>query len=301
MLTLLIGATFCLPGHATELAMMELHGKITDARTGIALPAVLSYQLPEDDDIGEIAPESDGSYSLLLVVGETYQISVTAQGYATTRQLLPVTRAGRMEKNYTLTSLTELAPGQSLYEQTALEAKALVPETEAVHFVHFARNNTRVMEEFHQELDAVVARLQENPDLRVIVEGHTEGGMSAYYAEELATDRAEAVVDYLRNQGIAKKHLRTRTVAQGRNLVISNDSTVLGLNRRVELHVVDKDAWEYRTFSKWTRWRIRIGLCSTDLYREALRRDFFGPHKKTPKKKVIYVDPENTIRTTEAR
>ena len=264
--------------------LLELRGQVSDARTGAPLPATVHYQMvPENDNVGQFAPAADGTFALFLATGHTYAVEVVAPGYVPLHARVEAGQAGRVEQRYVL-------------EPAAAVVTAAYPQ--GAPGVHFGRNAYALPEGDQPTLDALSERLRTDADLRVLVEGHVEGGGSPRYSQELAARRAHAVADYLRRRGTSKRRMVTQVVGKGRTLVISNDSATLGMNRRVELRVVDKHDWAYRTTRPFFRWRVRAGLCSRRLYREALRQSYFGPKQPAPVRQIIYVDPAAASRST---
>ncbi len=89
-------------------------------------------------------------------------------------------------------------------------------------------------------LDEAVRTLQEESDVRVSVEGHTDSVGSDAYNMRLSKERAEAVADYLTAGGIA--HGRISTIGFGESKPVASNETEDGRaqNRRVEFRVIAK-------------------------------------------------------------
>ena len=85
------------------------------------------------------------------------------------------------------------------------------------------------------ELDKVVDFLAENPDLQIIVEGHTQ--FDTTRSQELSENRAEAAVAYLVELGIDPSRLEAVGYGASQPLVESDDSEVTAANRRIEIRV----------------------------------------------------------------
>jgi OOP family OmpA-OmpF porin len=88
-----------------------------------------------------------------------------------------------------------------------------------------------------QKLYPLITFLQENPTRNVVIEGHTDNIGSDAYNQDLSERRAEAVRDFLLQNGIRAE----RVTAQGRGKsypVASNDTEVgRQQNRRVEITI----------------------------------------------------------------
>lgn len=88
-------------------------------------------------------------------------------------------------------------------------------------------------------LDDLVGLMKEYPDTRIAVIGHTDGQGNPEYNLNLSRERAQSVVDYIVQQGIAADRL----VAEGKGMtepVASNDTEEGRLqNRRIEFSILD--------------------------------------------------------------
>jgi len=105
--------------------------------------------------------------------------------------------------------------------------------------IGFEHNSAKLTENSYATLNGIVKTMEENPEMNVEVAGHTsiEGGYD--YNMELSKARANAVVDYLVSNGIAKERLKA--VGFGPDKPIADNETEEGRvkNRRVELKKID--------------------------------------------------------------
>jgi hypothetical protein len=86
-------------------------------------------------------------------------------------------------------------------------------------------------------LDRVAAFMKANPDLNIILEGHSSAPGDEKYNQKLSEDRAKASLDYLVSQGIDKK--RMKAVGAGEKDPVADNSTPEGraANRRVVIRI----------------------------------------------------------------
>jgi len=89
-------------------------------------------------------------------------------------------------------------------------------------------------------LNRLAAFMREQPDRRVLVEGHTDSRGSVEYNAGLSERRAAAVRDALAQRGIDPA--RIAAVGAGENYPIASNNTAAGmqLNRRVEIVISDQ-------------------------------------------------------------
>jgi OOP family OmpA-OmpF porin len=88
-------------------------------------------------------------------------------------------------------------------------------------------------------LDEIATALGANPQLKVVVEGHTDNTGARAFNMELSKRRAQAVVDYLVGKGVSPSRLSAR--GYGPDRPIADNATQLGRskNRRVQFTKVD--------------------------------------------------------------
>ncbi len=103
--------------------------------------------------------------------------------------------------------------------------------------VHFDFDRYSLRPEATRALDEAIRTLQENPDLRVEVEGHTCNIGTAEYNLALGERRAVAVREYLTSRGISADRLRTVSYGEERPKYDNAREETRRLNRRAALVV----------------------------------------------------------------
>jgi len=128
------------------------------------------------------------------------------------------------------------APGQPIN----LEG-CKVGETIVLRGVNFEFNKATLTVNAKTLLDQVADALLSRPDIKVEIDGHTDGVGSAAYNQKLSERRAEAVKQYLVGRGIDAGRMTTKGF--GKTKPIADNSTEEGreLNRRVELKVTESN------------------------------------------------------------
>lgn len=110
------------------------------------------------------------------------------------------------------------------------------PEPEPIDMtVNFDFDKSNVKPPYYPELDALAAKMEEDPDLDLIVEGHTDSVGSASYNKSLSLRRANSVKDYLVGQGADPA--RITAVGYGEEQPIADNATAAGRaqNRRTDI------------------------------------------------------------------
>jgi len=88
-------------------------------------------------------------------------------------------------------------------------------------------------------LNRIAEQLKLNPDIKVVVEGHTDSTGTAEKNQQLSEKRAQAVRDFLVNAGVPAD--RVTAVGRGEDQPIATNKTAAGRqqNRRVELVITE--------------------------------------------------------------
>ncbi len=110
---------------------------------------------------------------------------------------------------------------------------------EQVARVRFKKNRARVRRAFRAKLDAVVARIREQTDSRILIAGHADGQGSEAYNLELSRVRADRVKAYLVRRGIDSERIETIGYGETRPVASNDDPVGRAHNRRIELYLDD--------------------------------------------------------------
>jgi OOP family OmpA-OmpF porin len=103
--------------------------------------------------------------------------------------------------------------------------------------VNFATNSADLNQDAMNKLEQAEQMLKENRNLNVRVEGHTDNTGDDSYNQDLSQRRAEAVVEYLVNNGISRNRMTAR--GYGESNPVADNSTREGRasNRRVDFAI----------------------------------------------------------------
>ena len=139
----------------------------------------------------------------------------------------------------------------SYYYQTFLKVKAMQQEVTAdassiadelnksghmaLYGIHFETAKATILPDSESVLAEIAKMLQQNPDVKVSVEGHTDNVGSATTNQTLSEKRAQAVVAWLTGHGIDASRLKAK--GWGSSTPVDDNTTEDGRakNRRVEL------------------------------------------------------------------
>jgi outer membrane protein OmpA-like peptidoglycan-associated protein len=101
--------------------------------------------------------------------------------------------------------------------------------------VLFATGSAALQGGADNNLNKLVSFLNQYPERRVLIEGHTDNVGSADYNQGLSQRRADSVRYYLTQQGIASQRLSTDGIGMDRPVANNDTATGRQQNRRVEI------------------------------------------------------------------
>ena len=90
-------------------------------------------------------------------------------------------------------------------------------------------------------LKEIAATMQKYPDLRILIEGHTDNTGTDAVNQPLSERRAASVSQYLQAQGVPANRLTTRGYGSTQPKVPNDSPANLAMNRRVELGITAND------------------------------------------------------------
>jgi outer membrane protein OmpA-like peptidoglycan-associated protein len=105
--------------------------------------------------------------------------------------------------------------------------------------VQFAYNSASLNKASKPELSRLLNFMARNHESRIEISGHTDDQGSEEYNQQLSLRRAEAVVDFLIGNGIESVRMKYFGFGKSRPLIDSTDELAGGINRRVEVRLVE--------------------------------------------------------------
>jgi outer membrane protein OmpA-like peptidoglycan-associated protein len=106
--------------------------------------------------------------------------------------------------------------------------------------IFFDFDKTGLNEESVPELTRVLELMEENPEMCISVQGHTDNIGTVAYNKILSERRAKAVVDYLIEQGVNVGRLHYVGWGKSKPMVSNNDKAGRETNRRVEFKILEE-------------------------------------------------------------
>ncbi len=218
--------TFELRQDIRPLKTLWVKGKVFDAKTKNGLPSTVELaNVNTREVISRLQTDEEGNYLVTLPVGKDYAFNVKRKGYLF------------FSENY---NISEAAPDSVFLADIPLqplEANARV----VLRNVFFDVNKTELKSESITELDNVVRFLNENPAVKIQINGYTDNVGKPPDNLKLSTGRAVAVVNYLLDKGVRDERITFKGNGETNPLADNNTEQGRALNRRTELKIVSID------------------------------------------------------------
>lgn len=156
---------------------------------GYELPAAQVYMIGSDGTNLKLGVKSDGSFEKELTPGVEYMFLATCKGFLNHKEdlkVVPMTDSHEYVLQFPLASIT---------------APVLIDN------IFYDFNKATLRPESQTALDELVKLLNENPNVTIELSSHCDYKGSSAYNKLLAQRRAESVVNYLVDKGIASDRL----------------------------------------------------------------------------------------------
>jgi len=129
---------------------------------------------------------------------------------------------------------------KDMQQEVTADASSLSDEIKksghvAVYGIHFDTGKSVILPDSGQILGEIVKLLQQNPELKLRVEGHTDNQGNAAANQALSEKRAQAVVVWLTTHGIPAASLTAKGFGQAQPVADNATEDGRAKNRRVEL------------------------------------------------------------------
>lgn len=156
---------------------------------GYELPAAQVYMIGSDGTNLKLGVKSDGSFEKELTPGVEYMFLATCKGFLNHKEdlkVVPMTDSHEYVLQFPLASITAPVLIDNIFYD--FDKATLRPESQTA-------------------LDELVKLLNENPNVTIELSSHCDYKGSSAYNKLLAQRRAESVVNYLVDKGIARDRL----------------------------------------------------------------------------------------------
>ena len=215
--------TFQLREDIRPIKTLWVKGKVYNKKTKEGLPSAVELtDVNTHHLISKIQTDEDGNYLVTLPVGANYAFNVNRKGYLF------------YSDNFSLTAPTSDSAFVKDIPLQPIEAGALI----VLKNIFFDTKDFNLKLTSTGELDKIVSLLNENPNLKIQITGHTDNVGQPKDNLALSDSRAKAVVNYLVAKGIDGKRLSYKGFGAGKPIADNSTENGKALNRRTELSVI---------------------------------------------------------------
>ena len=205
------------------LKTLWVKGKVFDKKTTTGLPSAVELTAIKSGNlISKIQTDEDGNYLVTLPVGKDYAFNVNRRGY------LFYSDNFSLKKNNNDSVFKVDIPLQPIEKGANIVLKNIFFETAKFE----------LQPESRSELDKLVKLLNENPNLKIQIDGHTDNVGQEKDNLLLSTSRAKAVVGYLLSKAINAQRLTYKGFGSSRPVADNTTEKSKALNRRTELSII---------------------------------------------------------------
>lgn len=223
---------FELPQDIRPAPVTYVQAQVRDARTREPLPAVALLR-PTGEELTYYDDSTDlnGQFLICLPVGKDYALTVEREGYLFYSDFFALSEVGTLQEPYQLEIL--LQPIEVAGDTTVEESAPVV-----LRNVFFATGSAELLPASENELNRLYQLLDDRPEMRIRINGHTDNVGTAADNQALSEARAEAVYTYLLEKGISRDRLTYKGF--GEEVPIAPNDTPEGRqrNRRTEFEVL---------------------------------------------------------------
>ncbi|GAB4229923.1 MAG: hypothetical protein Tsb0034_01690 [Ekhidna sp.] len=184
--------------------------KVVDAKTGESLPSQLISSEGTKENV-------NGLFVIDSLNGKEVQLK--AAGYLPVMVMLDE----QLKEGENVVALNSISRGNTI----------------ALEHVLFHRGTSRLVDGSEKELDLVVEIMNENPNIKILLKGHTDNTGDPVKNVRLSEDRVRSVKQYLLDKGISPYRVTGKGFGGNQPIASNETEETRKLNRRVEFEVIE--------------------------------------------------------------
>lgn len=215
--------SFEMPKEYRAIEIAYIKGRITNKKTGDPISAKLEFsELETAETVLVEKSNRRGKYFSVLPGNSDYALNIQKKGFLV------------YSKNFSLaTEKVERA-----FELNAELIPIEIGEKVKLENVFFNTSSYELDSRSYAELNKVVDFLNENPSVKMSVEGHTDNQGTKSFNATLSKNRAKAVFNYLVDNGIDSSRLSSKGFGDSQPVADNGTEEGRKLNRRTEVQII---------------------------------------------------------------
>lgn len=203
----------------------EIHYERLDSQAGSTAPREAGNGSGTGSIVGDARSDPvTGEFEITLPAGARYALRAERDGYFPTSDNIDLTGLKSYEEIHRDLKLNRIQNGAAI----------------TLHNVFFETDKADLLPASFEELDRVKQLLTDHPEFKLQIAGFTDSTGTEAHNQLLSKDRAESVVNYLTQHGVAATRLSA--IGYGSQKPVATNTTEEGRakNRRVEFILVSK-------------------------------------------------------------
>ena len=215
--------SFILPKELSAKKTLWINGNVFDAKSKLGLPSMTTLTCLGNANFStQIQTDEDGNFLITLPIGYEYSLNINRKGY------LFYSDHFSLPENTTDSFFKLNVPLQPIEAGASIVLKN----------IFFGNNETKLQPESEAELNKIIVLLNENPNMKVQISGHTDNVGKKEANQLLSLNRAKSVVNYLIGKGITINRLLPKGFGDTKPVASNDTEEGKSLNRRTEINVV---------------------------------------------------------------
>ena len=218
---------FALPEKIKPISVNYVNGFVYDSKTNIKLEAEIELIDIETNKIitKKTSDKTSGKYLVCLPTNKNYALEVNKKGY-----LFFSENFSLKDNNNSLNPYLINIPLHPIN----------IGEKIILKNIFFSTNSYELKKESFFELSKIIQLMNNNPDIKAEIAGHTDSTGTKEYNIKLSQNRAKSVYNYLIKNSDLKSRLTYK--GYGSSMPIATNNTILGRskNRRTEFIIITK-------------------------------------------------------------
>lgn len=210
---------FDMPQAVRPSPVTWFQGKVLDGATVLKARLELIDLTTNTTVASTYADPKTGTFLMPLMTGKPYALHISHPGYLFHSEHISLDQPKAEERNF------KLAP--------------IKPSTEIVlRNVFFDTDKSELKPESQAELLRLVKLLQDNPTLVIEVQGHTDNRGAKSHNLTLSSQRAQSVVGFLVQRGIAAQRLQPKGYGDEQPIATNETEEGRAQNRRTQIRII---------------------------------------------------------------
>ena len=163
-----------------------------------------------------------GEFKLILPLKEIYKITASQKGYYSSTEEIDLSDETGLRTIRKNLFLQPIKPGQQIRLANNM----------------FSQSSANITESSFQELDRIIAIMNEYPEMEILLEGHTDNQGDTKKNVKLSEDRVVEVKKYLVSKGIGAFRIQTKAWGPAKPIASNLTEATRQKNRRVEFTIL---------------------------------------------------------------